>query len=144
DGSRAALARKIMGAVRAELPYSSECIVVAVENGRIRLKGEVEWSYQMQRAVQVVTSFRGVACVANEIKLRPRASTEDVRRRIEDVLQHLTAARAGPRGRRGLQTGTAQEHGGRQGMEGAREGEDRGRLRSWVVHEQRGHERKDR
>src|ERR1700738_2106114 len=44
------IARDAVAAIQAELPYSSEHIRVAVEDGWLTLEGQVEWNYSRQRA----------------------------------------------------------------------------------------------
>jgi osmotically-inducible protein OsmY len=58
-----------------------------VQDGRIRLEGEVEWAYQRDAAERVVRYLTGVKGVTNVISIKPRVSVSDVRKRIEDALK---------------------------------------------------------
>ncbi|HEU4927400.1 MAG TPA: BON domain-containing protein [Vicinamibacterales bacterium] len=58
-------------------------ISVAVTDGWITLKGEVEWQYQRDAAARAVRDLFGVKGVANALGIRPRVKSGDVRDRIE-------------------------------------------------------------
>ena len=63
-----------------------DSIRLTVENGWLRLQGEVEWNYQREAAYKAVRPIIGVVGVSNEITLKQRATPGDVARRIEDAL----------------------------------------------------------
>lgn len=61
-------------------------VKVEVENGWVRLTGEVEWAYQAAGAEQCVRPLIGVRGVSNEIRLKQRASPQDIRDGISGAL----------------------------------------------------------
>jgi osmotically-inducible protein OsmY len=63
-----------------------DSIRLTVENGWLRLQGEVEWNYQREAAYKAVRPIIGVVGVSNEITLKQKATPGDVARRIEDAL----------------------------------------------------------
>lgn len=63
-----------------------EKIEVTVSKGWITLKGEVEWQYQKQEAVQVVRRLSGVKGVTNLITLKPRLTPSDLKEKIQHAL----------------------------------------------------------
>jgi osmotically-inducible protein OsmY len=63
-----------------------ENIDVTVSKGWITLRGEVEWNYQKQDAERVVRRLNGVKGVSNLITVKPRATADQLKRRIEDAL----------------------------------------------------------
>lgn len=63
-----------------------EKIEVTVSKGWITLKGEVEWQYQKQEAVQVVRRLSGVKGVTNLITLKPRLMPSDLKEKIQHAL----------------------------------------------------------
>jgi osmotically-inducible protein OsmY len=65
-----------------------DAVKVAVSQGRVTLRGEVEWQYQRREAERVVRNLRGVRSVSNLITLRPRTgpSPDELRKKIEDAL----------------------------------------------------------
>ena len=76
------IAHDAVAALRAQLPVSAESIKVVVQDGLLRLEGQVEWNYQRQRAADAVRGIRGVRSVANQIGLKPSASAGEVRQKI--------------------------------------------------------------
>jgi osmotically-inducible protein OsmY len=55
---------------------------VTVENGRVTLRGELDWQFQKATAAEAVAHLWGVTSVVNEIVLKPRVSPEDLKRKI--------------------------------------------------------------
>ncbi|MBW4706197.1 BON domain-containing protein [Roseobacter sp. YSTF-M11] len=62
-----------------------------VKNGRVTLTGNVDWQYQRAEARDQVAGLRGVTTVINAISISPRASKDDVRKKISAALhRHAT------------------------------------------------------
>jgi osmotically-inducible protein OsmY len=59
---------------------------VTVSKGWVTLKGEVEWQYQKQDAERVVRRIQGVKGVSNLVVVKPKATPEDLKKRIESAL----------------------------------------------------------
>jgi osmotically-inducible protein OsmY len=59
---------------------------VTVSKGWVTLKGEVEWQYQKQDAERVVRRIQGVKGVSNLIVVKPKATPQDLKKRIEEAL----------------------------------------------------------
>jgi osmotically-inducible protein OsmY len=59
---------------------------VTVSKGWVTLKGEVEWQYQKNDAERVVRRLQGVKGVSNLIVVKPRATPDDLKQRIEQAL----------------------------------------------------------
>ncbi len=79
----AEVARDAVTALQLQLPVSAQAIKVIVENGHLRLEGEVEWHYQRQQAARAVQGLRGVKGVNNQITLKPAVSSKEVRGNIQ-------------------------------------------------------------
>lgn len=62
-------------------------IHVKVHTGWVTLEGAVEWQYQKTAAYEAVRHLEGVRGVSNLIEIRPRASADDIKKRIEDALK---------------------------------------------------------
>ena len=62
-------------------------VKVQVTDGRVTLKGAVEWKYQKDEAERVVRPLLGVKAVFNEIELKPSVSAADVKAKIEEALK---------------------------------------------------------
>jgi osmotically-inducible protein OsmY len=64
----------------------SDKVKVTVSKGWVTLRGEVEWQFQRQDAERVVRRLSGVKGVTNLIMVKPRATAQDLKRKIEDAL----------------------------------------------------------
>jgi len=81
------IARDAVAALRAQLPYGVGAIKVLATNGWITLEGAVEWNYQRERAEDAVRHIKGIKGVLNSIAVKPKASSGDVKRRIEEAFR---------------------------------------------------------
>jgi len=63
-----------------------EKLDVTVSKGWVTLKGEVEWQYQKQDAERVVRRLQAVKGVSNLITVKPRATPDDLKKKIEQAL----------------------------------------------------------
>jgi osmotically-inducible protein OsmY len=81
------IARDIVEAIRAELPYSAEHIKATVRDGWVTLEGTVEWNYQRERAKAAARRVKGVKGVTNSIRLESRASPAEIERKIEEAFR---------------------------------------------------------
>jgi len=61
-------------------------IRLTVENGWVRLQGEVDWDFQRQAAYKAVRPLVGVVGISNEITLKVKPAPADLARRIEEAL----------------------------------------------------------
>jgi osmotically-inducible protein OsmY len=59
---------------------------VTVSKGWVTLKGEVEWQYQKQDAERVVRRIQGVKGVSNLVVVKPRATPDELKKKIEEAL----------------------------------------------------------
>ena len=62
-------------------------INVTVENGVVRLRGDVEWNYQKDLAFKDASKIGGVVRIDNWIQVSPSVDTADVRERIEQAFE---------------------------------------------------------
>lgn len=77
------IARDAVASLRLQLPASSETIQVIVEDGHLRLEGQVQWHYQRQRAESAVRNVRGIKGVSNRIALAHGPAEREVRGAIQ-------------------------------------------------------------
>jgi osmotically-inducible protein OsmY len=85
------IARDAVGALKAQLPVSSERMKVVVKGGWVTLEGEAEWQFQRDSAERAVRGIRGVKGVSNLIKLQPRAHPDEIKRKIEEAFKRNAA-----------------------------------------------------
>lgn len=80
------IANEILNALKWNWEIPSENIIVKVENGWVRLDGEVQWNYQREAAKKAAKQLSGVLGVTNDIKLS--AATHDAieTKDIQDAL----------------------------------------------------------
>jgi osmotically-inducible protein OsmY len=69
-------------------------VKVEVENGWVRLMGEVDWGYQFASAEQCVQPLAGVRGLFNEITIKPRVKQTDIVRQISAALTRHAAREA--------------------------------------------------
>jgi osmotically-inducible protein OsmY len=72
----------------------SDAVKLTVQNGLIRLSGEVEWQYQKRSAEDSVRKLSGIVGVINDIKIKPLVSVPDVKQKIEDALKRSAEVEA--------------------------------------------------
>lgn len=70
-------------------------IHIRVEDGVVTLEGEVEWAYQRDAARKAVGALASVRDVISKIRLRNKATPEDLRDRIQNALQRSATIDAG-------------------------------------------------
>ena len=61
-------------------------VKVKVESGWVTLTGEVDWSYQLNRAEQCIRQLAGVRGLDNQITIKPRASGKNIKSEITAAL----------------------------------------------------------
>ena len=64
-----------------------EKVKVVINNGWVTLDGQVDWQYQKDAAGRSVRYLTGVKGLSNNITLKPRVSTTDVKAKIEAALK---------------------------------------------------------
>ena len=62
-------------------------IKVSVENGSVKLEGEVDWDYQRRQALKAVQDLIGVRSVTNLVKVKDRVTSTDIQKAITSAFQ---------------------------------------------------------
>lgn len=60
---------------------------ITIENGWVKLSGEVEWEYQRQLTIEAIRHITGVTGVSDDIKLKPKAESNTIKPVIEAALK---------------------------------------------------------
>lgn len=81
------IARDIVEQLKNDLPFSWDKIRVIVEDGYVKLEGEVEWQYQRELAGEAAWWVGGVKDIDNNIHVRPQVPPVDIKRKIEEALR---------------------------------------------------------
>lgn len=82
-----AIAKRAIDILGWDALVSSSPIQVTVRDGWVTLSGLVDWHYQKTAAEQDVHKLDGVVGVTNNIVIKPRAQTGDIKRKIEEALR---------------------------------------------------------
>jgi osmotically-inducible protein OsmY len=80
------IAKAVVRAIEWDALIPVDKLDVTVSKGWVTLKGDVEWQYQKQDAERVVRRIQGVKGVSNLIVVRPKATPQDLKKKIEDAL----------------------------------------------------------
>jgi osmotically-inducible protein OsmY len=86
------IARAAVDAITWNYNVPKDQVRLTVRNGWITLEGEVNWQYQREAALKSVMFLTGVVGVTNNLVVRPRATPQEIRGKIQGALQR-TASR---------------------------------------------------
>lgn len=89
------IAQAALDALRWHSLVPDDKVKVQVEDGWVRLSGELDWPYQLASAEQCVRPLVGVLGVSNDIHLKQRTSPEDIRTGIAAALTRHAQREAG-------------------------------------------------
>src|SRR3546814_2421109 len=74
----AEIAAAALNALKWNAAVQEEKIKIKVEDGIVKLEGEVEWDYQRRQAEKSIESLNGIRLVLNMISLNPKASAKGI------------------------------------------------------------------
>jgi osmotically-inducible protein OsmY len=80
------IARDAVHALQSHAGVPDEKITVTVDNARVTLEGTVDWQSQKNAADSVVKKLIGVVSVVNNIQIKPRLSSSEVEKKIQEAL----------------------------------------------------------
>ena len=81
------LAQAAIKALESNVLIPKDRIKILVQDGRITLRGEVDWWYQKEEAESTVCCLIGVKTINNLIVVKPSIKPQDVKSKIESALQ---------------------------------------------------------
>lgn len=81
------IAEAVLNALKWHTMIPDEKIKVKVEDGVVRLDGEVEWEYQRTQAKLVIEDLAGIRYVLNFIKVKPQISATEIRNKINSAFK---------------------------------------------------------
>lgn len=83
-----ALAKAIVEQFKWNVRVPDQLVKASVENGWVKLSGEVEWDFQRKAAEKCVRELTGVKSISNSITIKSKKiQPEVVKRRIEEALK---------------------------------------------------------
>jgi osmotically-inducible protein OsmY len=78
----AEIAEAVLNALKWHTGVQEDKIKVKVEDGYVKLEGEVEWDYQRTMAKSAIENLAGVRFVTNLITVKPKISSSDIQKKI--------------------------------------------------------------
>jgi osmotically-inducible protein OsmY len=81
------IARDAVHELESHVSIPADKIKVTVKAGWVTLEGTVDWQYQKTLAESAVKKLKGVLGVTNNIEVKPRVSTIEVKSKIEEALK---------------------------------------------------------
>ncbi|MFN5422700.1 MAG: BON domain-containing protein [bacterium] len=76
------IAEAVLNALKWHTPVKEEKIKIKVEDGIVRLDGEVDWEYQKINAKLAIENLAGIRGINNFITVKPRAAAGDINKKI--------------------------------------------------------------
>lgn len=76
------IAEAVVNALKWHTAIPDDEIKIKVEDGVVRLEGEVEWDFQRTSAKNAVQYLTGVRSILNLITVRPKVNAEDLEKKI--------------------------------------------------------------
>lgn len=81
------IAHAAINALAWDIEVPDDHITLKVDAGWVTLKGEVDWNYQKSAAERAVRYLAGVKGISNLIAVKPKATTTEVKEKIEAALK---------------------------------------------------------
>jgi len=91
----AEIAEAVLNALKWHTAVQEEKIKVKVEDGYVRLEGEVEWNFQRKNAASAIETLAGVRSVINLITVKPKISSSDIEEKINEAFKRSATIDAG-------------------------------------------------
>ncbi len=81
------VAEAVANALKWHTMIPDQKITVSVENGSVKLEGEVDWDYQRRQALRAIEDLIAVRSVTNLIKVKDRTTLTDIQKAITSAFQ---------------------------------------------------------
>ena len=85
--SDAEIAAAVLNALKWHSAIQEDKIKVKVENGNVKLEGEVDWEYERVSAKTTIENLTGVRSVYNFITIKPKIKPSDISQQITAAFQ---------------------------------------------------------
>jgi osmotically-inducible protein OsmY len=89
------IAEAVYNALKWHTAVQEEKIKIKVENGNVKLEGEVDWEYQRKNAQAAIENLIGVRAVVNLIMISRKVIPSDVKQKISSALTRSAILDAG-------------------------------------------------
>ena len=91
----AEVAEAVVNGLKWHTMIPEEKIKVSVEDGIVKLEGEVEWEYQRTQARSAIENLTGVRSVTNLISVKPNITSSDIQQKINAAFQRSATIDSG-------------------------------------------------
>jgi len=91
----AQIAEAVFNALKWHGAVQEEKIKIKVEDGHVKLEGEVEWEYQRDNAKAAIENLTGVRSVKNQITVKPKFQPSDIQQKIKAAFHRSATVDAG-------------------------------------------------
>src|SRR5688572_22295518 len=81
------IAEAVLNALKWHAAVIDEKIKIKVEDGNVKLEGEVEWEYQRTSIKSSIVNLVGVRSVVNLIKVKPKITPSEIEQKIKAAFQ---------------------------------------------------------
>jgi osmotically-inducible protein OsmY len=78
----AEIAQAVLNALKWHTDIPDYQMSVKIEDGQVKLEGEVEWEFQRQNAKKVIENLAGIRSIINLIKVKPKIEPSDIQKKI--------------------------------------------------------------
>lgn len=85
--SDADIAQSVENILRWKTFLPEDAVKIMIENGWVKLSGEVEWEYQRLLTIDAIRHITGVTGVSDDIKLKPKMGSNTIKSVIEAALK---------------------------------------------------------
>lgn len=89
------IAEAALNALKWHTAVQEEKIKLKVEDGIVKLEGEVEWEYQRTNAKTAIENLSGVRSVINLINVKPILSSTDIKQKISAAFHRSATIESG-------------------------------------------------
>lgn len=89
------IAQAILNALQWHSAIQEEKISIKVEDGKVRLEGQVEWEYLRISAESAIEKLTGVRSILNLIKVKPKTTPTEIKQKIVAAFQRSAVIDAG-------------------------------------------------
>ncbi|CAN5321728.1 BON domain-containing protein [soil metagenome] len=89
------IAAAIVNALKWQSAVEDEKIKIKVEDGIVKLEGQVEWAYQRSIAQTAIQNLAGVRSVLNMITIKPTLTAQDLEKKISAAFHRSATLDAG-------------------------------------------------
>jgi osmotically-inducible protein OsmY len=89
------IAEAVLNALKWHSAIQDEKIKIKVEDGNVRLEGEVEWEYQRTSIKSAIENLAGVRSVVNLVTVKSKITPSEVQQKIKAAFQRSATIDAG-------------------------------------------------